>query len=167
MFGYGMSKGVDIDGNGFPDIAIGSPNIDTVYIYKSYPVIQPKCTIHPPDHQIQRTNSSFDFKVCCDFKSNSNVTIDFEVKTHATLKLDVALNRAHFDEKDVKKKRNKIIFSNSLKFCTSFSAKYTFFAEHVFDPINIELNYVVSNDFRDQIDSSESSATQSNQEMRL
>lgn len=155
MFGYGMSKGVDIDGNGFLDIAIGSPNSDQVFVYKSYPVIRPNCSIVPPNDQIQRTNSSFNFIISCEYESNSNITIKPKVKIHASIKLDAAFNRAYFAKKDGEKKMNKMEFNDSLPFKKSFSADYTFLAEHVFNPINIEVVYNVSNDFRNHIDPSE------------
>lgn len=161
MFGYGMSKGVDIDGNGFLDIAIGSPNSDQVFVYKSYPVIRPNCSIDLPNDQIQRMNSSFDFKICCKYESNSNITIKSDVKIHASIKLDASFNRAYFAKKDEEKKSNKKEFNASLPFCKSFPTVYTYLAEHVFNPIDIEVVYDVLNDFRNHIDPNEHSEVQS------
>lgn len=161
MFGYGLSKGVDIDDNSFVDIAIGSPNSDQVFVYKSYPVIRPNCSIAPPDHRIQRTNSSFNFKICCEYESNSTNKIKFDVKMHASINLDATYHRAYFTKKDGDQKRNKKEFNALLPFCKSFSTDYTYLAEYVFKPISIDVVYNISNDFRSHIDPSEHSEVQS------
>lgn len=40
MFGHALSKGVDIDGNGYNDFAVGSPHAEKVHVFKSYPVVK-------------------------------------------------------------------------------------------------------------------------------
>jgi hypothetical protein len=39
MFGFSISGGSDINSNGYHDIAIGSPNSEQVFVYKSYPIV--------------------------------------------------------------------------------------------------------------------------------
>lgn len=41
MFGAAISKGVDIDGNEYNDISVGAPLTDTVYVFKTYPIVRP------------------------------------------------------------------------------------------------------------------------------
>ncbi|EDW47968.1 GM21601 [Drosophila sechellia] len=47
MFGHGLSRGSDIDGNGFNDFAIGAPNAEAVYLYRAYPVVKIHAIIKP------------------------------------------------------------------------------------------------------------------------
>lgn len=64
MFGHGISRGVDIDGNGYRDIAIGSPNSESVYIYKSYPVVNVIASILPSKVELSLEDTRFNMKVC-------------------------------------------------------------------------------------------------------
>lgn len=57
MFGFSLSRGVDIDENGFYDFAVGAPNEEIVYIYKSYPVINVKAQLKPSKNQIELSDS--------------------------------------------------------------------------------------------------------------
>lgn len=63
MFGHAISKGVDIDDNDYPDIAIGSPNIEEVYIYRSYPVVRIKANISQTNVWL-RTDKQFTIEIC-------------------------------------------------------------------------------------------------------
>lgn len=64
MFGHGISRGVDIDSNGFRDIAIGSPNSESVYIYKSYPVVNVVASIIPSKTELSLEDTRFNMQVC-------------------------------------------------------------------------------------------------------
>lgn len=64
MFGHGISRGVDIDSNGYRDIAIGSPNSESVYIYKSYPVVNVVASIVPSKTELSLEDTRFNMQVC-------------------------------------------------------------------------------------------------------
>ena len=64
MFGHGISRGVDIDGNGYRDIAIGSPNSESVYVFKSYPVVNVIASIIPSKVELSLEDTRFNMKVC-------------------------------------------------------------------------------------------------------
>lgn len=64
MFGFGISRGVDIDSNGYRDIAIGSPNSESVYIFKSYPVVNVVASIIPSKTELSLDDTRFNLKVC-------------------------------------------------------------------------------------------------------
>lgn len=64
MFGHGVSRGVDIDENGYRDIAIGSPNSESVYIFKSYPVVNVITNIIPSKTELSLEDTRFNIKVC-------------------------------------------------------------------------------------------------------
>ena len=64
MFGFGISRGVDIDANGYRDIAIGSPNSESVYIFKSYPVVDVIATVNSSKTQLSLTDTRFNLNIC-------------------------------------------------------------------------------------------------------
>lgn len=64
MFGHSISRGVDIDSNGYRDIAIGSPNSEAVYIFKSYPVVKFVGTITPSKSELSLDDTRFNMQVC-------------------------------------------------------------------------------------------------------
>jgi hypothetical protein len=73
MFGHGISRGVDIDGNGYRDIAIGSPNTESVYIYKTYPVVKIVASIQPSKNELSLDDTRFNIKVCMRVDSVTNL----------------------------------------------------------------------------------------------
>lgn len=65
MFGHGMSHGVDIDSNGNRDLAIGAPNTETVYVFKSYPVVKVKASMTVSKTELPISISAdFDVIIC-------------------------------------------------------------------------------------------------------
>ncbi|XP_043645063.1 integrin alpha-PS5-like [Drosophila teissieri] len=53
MFGHGLSRGSDIDGNGFNDLAIGAPGAEAVYLYRTYPVAKIHATLKSETQEIK------------------------------------------------------------------------------------------------------------------
>ncbi|XP_039480877.1 integrin alpha-PS5 [Drosophila santomea] len=53
MFGHGLSRGSDIDGNGFNDLAIGAPGAEAVYLYRTYPVAKIHATLKSQTREIK------------------------------------------------------------------------------------------------------------------
>lgn len=64
MFGHSISRGVDIDNNGYNDIAIGDPISEKVYIYRSYPVVKIIASIVPSKSEIFTNATSFTVTAC-------------------------------------------------------------------------------------------------------
>lgn len=141
MFGHGLSKGADIDGNHYLDVAIGSPNAEKVYIHKSYPVIRINAKIIPSNSEIKTTDRSFKFSVCWSYETK--YAINFDVNFNATITLDGQLGRATFTDK-----RNQYQFSNRLtpqQQCMDLVAFVEFSIADIFKPIDIELVHTVIN----------------------
>lgn len=76
MFGHAISRGVDIDSNGYRDIAIGSPNAETVYIFKTYPVIKVMARIIPSKQELLSDDTRFEMKICARIESMTTITGD-------------------------------------------------------------------------------------------
>lgn len=141
MFGYGLSKGVDTDSNRYLDIAVGSPNTEAVYIFKSYPVIRVNSTITPFSKEIQTSDQSFKFKVCWMFESI--YPIGFDVNFNSTVKLDGQLGRALFSDK-----RNEYEIRGKMtdkQQCTELTAFITFSIADIFKPIELEVTHNILN----------------------
>lgn len=88
MFGFAISRGVDIDSNGYRDIAIGSPNAENVYIYKTYPVVNVVVKIIPSKTELSLDDTRFNMKVCAliesqipvnNGESSLNVPLSFDI----------------------------------------------------------------------------------------
>ena len=91
MFGYGISRGTDIDGNLYYDIAISSPNAETVYIYKTHPVVRVNTRITPLKQKLTENDADLNLEVCMKFTGVSKLrTIS---KFHEELK---TLNMKNF-----------------------------------------------------------------------
>ncbi|KAM4701627.1 integrin alpha-7 isoform 2-T2 [Discoglossus pictus] len=64
-FGYSLSGGLDIDGNTYPDLVVGSLS-DTVVLYRSRPVIrlQKKVIVDPQNIDLQQNNCHHGNGIC-------------------------------------------------------------------------------------------------------
>lgn len=141
MFGHGLSKGADIDGNRYLDIAIGSPNTESVYIYKSYPVIRINASIIPFSQEIQTNDKSFKFNVCWQYESI--YPIGFDVQFNATIKLDGQLGRAVF--KDKTNEYDIVGKITPVEQCILLESFVTFSIADIFRPIELEMSHNILN----------------------
>nr|XP_033792864.1 integrin alpha-7 isoform X2 [Geotrypetes seraphini] len=69
-FGYSISGGLDIDGNSYPDLLVGSLS-DTVVLYRARPVIHVayNISIHPHTIDLEHKNCQHSTGVCVDLKA--------------------------------------------------------------------------------------------------
>lgn len=157
MFGHGLSKGADVDGNQYLDIAVGSPNAEAVYIYKSYPVIRINATITPFSQEIHTTDKSFKFNVCWLYEST--LPINFGVNFNATVRLDGQLGRAVFQDR-----KNEFYINGNVtpeEQCILLEAFVTFSIADIFRPIEIDVTHHVPNGIPN-INTNDESETQGN-----
>lgn len=75
LFGFSISRGVDIDGNHFNDLAIGAPNEDVVYIYKSYPVVNVQSILKSSKGQVE-LNDEIEVFACLQLKPKYELNFD-------------------------------------------------------------------------------------------
>lgn len=64
IFGHGLSRGVDVDGNRYPDLAVGAPEAGAVFVYRAYPVARIRAHIRPLTGEIADVNGAIDFRAC-------------------------------------------------------------------------------------------------------
>lgn len=142
MFGHGLSKGADIDGNHYLDLAIGAPNAEAVYVYKAYPVIRINATITPHSQEIKTTDRSFKFSACWTMETMH--PLDFSVRYHAIIKLDGQLGRATFNDKTNQYEINGTATTDEQ--CVELTAFVTFSIADIFKPIELEMAYNIIDD---------------------
>ncbi|XP_055325805.1 integrin alpha-PS3-like, partial [Sitodiplosis mosellana] len=146
MFGYGLSKGVDLDGNNYVDFAVGAPNAGAVYIYKTYPVIRIDGSIKPIDEKIPISAKTFDLSAC--FRYESNHKIEFDVQLRVIVKLIDKFTRAHFQIDGCNEKvceLNVSLAPNASSKCVQLKASVKFQTNYIYKPIHMELNHSVIN----------------------
>lgn len=142
MFGHGLSKGADIDGNHYLDLAVGAPNAESVFVYRAYPIVRINATISPQNQEIKTTDRSFKLNACWSMETMHS--LDFGVDVQLTIKLDGQLNRATFETK-----KNTYEFSRRLttnEQCIELTAFVTFSIADIFKPIELEMAYNVIKD---------------------
>lgn len=142
MFGHGLSKGADIDGNHYLDLAVGAPNAETVYVYKAYPVIRINATISPHSQEIKTTDRSFKFSACWSMETMH--PLDFSVRYHAVIKLDGQLGRATFNDRTNQYEINGTVSADEQ--CVELAAFVTFSIADIFKPIELEMAYNIIDD---------------------
>lgn len=71
MFGYSISKGVDIDKNGYRDIAIGAPESSEVQIFRTYPTIK---VITSLSETSKIADDKISFEFCAQIEATPKVT---------------------------------------------------------------------------------------------
>lgn len=142
MFGHGLSKGADVDGNQYLDLAIGAPNAETVYVYKAYPVVRINATISPHSQEIKTTDRSFKFSACWSMETTH--PLEFTVRFHAMIKLDGQLGRATFDDKTNQYEINGTVTTDEQ--CVDLTAFVTFSIADIFKPIELEMAYNIVDD---------------------
>lgn len=144
MFGHGISQGSDIDQNGFNDVAIGAPNSETVFIYKSYPVIEPLIKIFSVK-EVQAEGSQIDIKVCCSIQTYSD-----EIQTQPlqlNIIADPTLKRVTFVQTHSNELHKNIIAART-ETCDTHSLAVKSVKESVkdiFKPIEISVSYEIVN----------------------
>ena len=74
MFGHSISRGVDIDDNNYNDIAIGAPDSNTVYVFKSYPVLKIVSSLNFPKGKLLTNGTEFTINVCAFYISARPIT---------------------------------------------------------------------------------------------
>lgn len=110
-FGFSISRGLDIDENGYNDIAVSAPNIDSIYIYKTYPSIKIISSISPLSRsKISMNTTSTIILTCISYKS-TNIDLNFDIEMSFKITLDPVVNRGKFTNGSNEKNFNTTITS--------------------------------------------------------
>ncbi|CAO1393862.1 unnamed protein product [Diamesa hyperborea] len=139
MFGHSISRGVDIDNNGYNDIAIGAPNSEMVYVYKSYPVVNVIATIVPSKNEISIDDAKFKIKLCANYESKT--IVENEIDFSMVISVDMKLNRASLSATEHSKTISDVYKLTDLENCWEFEIFTKSTLADIFKPIEIEMKY--------------------------
>ncbi|KOC68174.1 Integrin alpha-9 [Habropoda laboriosa] len=79
-FGFSLSKPVDIDGNGYQDIAVGAYKSEHAVILRSKPVVKTELVIQTVPNILQRDARQFLIQICLKYTShNTQSTQNFKI----------------------------------------------------------------------------------------
>ncbi|XP_075168394.1 LOW QUALITY PROTEIN: integrin alpha-PS3-like [Haematobia irritans] len=139
IFGHGLSRGSDIDGNGYNDLAVGAPNAEEVFVYKSYPVVSIVATIAPDTREIIQEQTSFQVLLCYQIATNSPLVREQKVALH--LVIDPQVKRVYRIE-SIKSNQVKMnVTASQQKQCRNLNCYVRFSPANIFKPIQLELTY--------------------------
>lgn len=147
MFGVGLSRGVDIDANGFNDFAVGAPNIDTVYVFKSYPSIDIISEISSYTPQIDINTTSTRIQICMAYFTVQQ--LNFDVATLFTIKLDPQVKRAQFSDDGQIEKTISVNLTPDNQ-CQDYTIQLKYNLGDVFVPIGLELHHKLVKKFENE-----------------
>ncbi|XP_055608647.1 integrin alpha-PS3-like [Uranotaenia lowii] len=139
MFGHSISRCSDIDQNGYNDIAIGAPNAEQVYVYKTYPTVRIFSVITSSKRELAPEDTAFQLTACWRYESPTNIQHD--VGFNYTLKIDTLNGRAQLnDGKNILQGAGTINYDD---FCQEFDVRVkTSFAD-IYKPILVDFTYGV------------------------
>lgn len=142
MFGHGLAKGADMDANRYPDLAIGAPGIDAVYVYRAYPVANVRAYIQPLSSEIDINDRTMDFRACWSVGSAEPLrrmpTLEFEIRmdqTHGrvTTTDPAARNVIRFQAQGAEREQ-----------CKEFRVNVRYVAHDVFRALQFDLQFEVA-----------------------
>ncbi|CAG9812133.1 unnamed protein product [Chironomus riparius] len=138
MFGFGLSHGIDIDGNGFNDVAIGAPNSEVVFIYRSYPIIRINSILNLSKHFLNIDSKTINASFCAKYSSKSKVDMAIKIKMILTLDpifkrvTEIGTNRTIIIETLILSKNDK---------CINYKLNIKTVLTKIFWPIEIKVDY--------------------------
>lgn len=140
MFGHGLSRGSDIDGNGFNDFAVGAPNAEALFVYRSYPVVKLLASLTSQSREIKPDQNRVQVTACYGLKTTSTQSTAQQQEMGIHIVIDEKLKRAKFTQ----------THSNTLSFnatagmtqqCRVFDVEVQYSEKDIFQPIEMEMHY--------------------------
>ncbi|KAH8401664.1 hypothetical protein KR009_007208, partial [Drosophila setifemur] len=142
MFGHGLSRGSDIDGNGFNDFAIGAPNAEALYLYRAYPVVKIYATVKSEQREIKPEQDKVKISACIRLGTTSKAPQVQQQEVEIRLAVDTQRNRATFTQTQTNVRTFRAN-AGLTEQCQSFEVQVRFSEKDVFTPINLEMHYEV------------------------
>ncbi|XP_016972356.1 integrin alpha-PS3-like [Drosophila rhopaloa] len=145
MFGHGLSRGLDIDGNGFNDFAIGAPNAEVVYLYRAYPIVKILATVKSESWEIKPDQEKVKITAC--YRLNTTA-MALEVQKQQELNIRIAVDTKLKRVKFVQTQTNEMRFKAKAGIeeqCQVFEAQVRNTKKDMFTPIELEMHYELTN----------------------
>ncbi|CAL8087232.1 unnamed protein product [Orchesella dallaii] len=73
-FGWSLSLGVDIDGNGYPDLAVGAYETNHVVVYRTIPIVHFTTTLTASIPKVLATTNDFNLTSCISYTGKGTPT---------------------------------------------------------------------------------------------
>jgi len=140
MFGHGLSRGSDIDANGFNDFAIGAPNAEALYLYKAYPVVKVHATVKSESREIKPEQDKVKITACYRLSTSSTARDVQQQELAIRVAIDTQLKRVKF----VQTQTNEMSFKADAGLgeqCRVFEAQVRYSEKDIFTPIDLEMHY--------------------------
>lgn len=94
-FGFSLSTPVDIDDNGFPDIAIGAYKSGHALVLKSRPVLKVNLFGHSSPRSLDRNTTRFQLTFCVEHFKNGKLFQPFVESFNLTILVDKNFKRVN------------------------------------------------------------------------
>ncbi|KAH8275324.1 hypothetical protein KR026_005117 [Drosophila bipectinata] len=140
MFGHGLSRGSDIDGNGFNDFAVGAPNAEALYLYRAYPVVKVHATVRSEAREIKPEQEKVKITACYRLSTTSKDPQVQQQELALKIAMDTQLKRVKFAQTQT----NELSFKANAGLtdqCQVFEVQVRYSEKDIFTPIDMELHY--------------------------
>ncbi|XP_044249047.1 integrin alpha-PS3 [Drosophila takahashii] len=144
MFGHGLSRGSDIDGNGFNDLAIGAPNAESLYVYRTYPVVKIHATVRSESREIKPQQDKVKISACYRLSSPAKTKEVQKQELDIRISIDKLLKRVEFPQTQT----NEVSFQVNATLdeqCRDFEVKVLYSEKDLVKPIDLEIHYELTN----------------------
>ncbi|XP_041478553.1 integrin alpha-6-like isoform X2 [Lytechinus variegatus] len=159
-FGYSISGGVDLDGNGFPEITIGAYEVQQIAVLRGRPVINIEASLTLSMTEIDpnstncvysnRDSICFQVELCMSYyclapEFNDPITINFDIEAEGLRRSKVLNSRVVFEDSGIHSlTKQTLVITNDDEACTPnynvvLKPGYT----DIFRPIPINLTYYI------------------------
>uniref|UniRef100_A0A182SV92 Integrin alpha second immunoglobulin-like domain-containing protein n=1 Tax=Anopheles maculatus TaxID=74869 RepID=A0A182SV92_9DIPT len=139
MFGHALSRGVDIDGNGYADLAVGAPNGETVYVFRSYPVIRIEARINSTRRELPAEGGVFQIAVC--WSTDYPAGVPFPIALQYTLDVDGQMQRASISNRRNPDTNFEQITIGNVTLCVEYNIVVKASPITLYKPIIIEVEF--------------------------
>ncbi|KAH8299896.1 hypothetical protein KR044_007351 [Drosophila immigrans] len=140
MFGHGLSRGSDIDANGFNDFAIGAPNAEALFLYRAYPVVKLQANVRSQNREIKPEQNRVQITACYGLTTTSKASSAQQQEMAMRIVIDGQLKRAKFTQSQ----SNELSFNataGTTQQCRVFECEVRYSEKDIFQPIELEMHY--------------------------
>ncbi|XP_052897352.1 integrin alpha-PS3-like [Anopheles moucheti] len=142
MFGHALSRGVDIDGNNFTDLAVGAPNGETVYVFRSYPIVRVEARINSTKRELLAEGGVFQIAIC--WSTDYPAGVPFPVALQYTLDVDIQMGRASVSNRNNPGEHHKRVTIGRDPLCLEYNIVVNASPTTLYKPIAIEVEFGIA-----------------------
>ncbi|XP_026762048.2 integrin alpha-PS1 isoform X2 [Galleria mellonella] len=158
-FGYSLSGGTDLDGNGYPDLLVGAYENSSVALIRTRPIIDIQTWVVPKivnidptqqscDKNPESNNTCFYFQACCIIRSLVESTENKIHKLNYVIEAETFANERkfsriffHFEKTNIV--NGTIILGKDIEYCIEHIAYLKNNTRDIQTPIRIRLTYIL------------------------